>query len=373
MTKQLQPNTNELKIKTDIGFVPFEGVAQMGMKRVYEITFDDASTITASATHFFFTLDERPIAVAELIEGTKLLGIETRTVVSVEYVEEVMTYDVINTETHTYYANGVLSHNCEFISSDPLLIDTLVLANMKEAAKDQKPIGQAGDIIFYKHPLPGMTYLIGGDLATGTGEDYTVFVAYDFPSLDQVAEFRSNSTSSVVSYHMLKKMIRIFEKTSSSVYFTVENNGVGEGVIALFEADENPPATAEFVSESGQKRKGMTTTGKSKMKACLALKEIVERAGINIRSMTTINELESFVRSAGSYAAKRGSTDDSIMATIQVIRMLSEIAKYDDRAYDKLFSGAYYSDADNGPSQSDDTIRGISRTTDTDEGFGSFI
>lgn len=255
-------------------------------------------------------------------------------------------------------------YECKFISNDPLLIDTVVLANIKERAEKIKPVGQAGDIVFYKQPQAGMTYLIGGDLATGTGSDYTVFVAYEFPSLDQVAEFRSNTTSSIVSYHMLKKMIRIFEKLKCSIYFTVENNGVGEGVITLFEADENPPDTAEFVSESGQKRKGMTTTGKSKMQACLAFKEMVERDNVNIRSRVTINELESFIRAGGAYRAKPGATDDSIMATIQVIRMVSEIAKYDDSAYDKLYSGAFYNDG---------TGTTIEKWTDGEEGYGAFI
>lgn len=258
-------------------------------------------------------------------------------------------------------------YECEFISSDPLLIDSMILANIKAELDRLKPVGKSGDIIFYKNPQPGMTYLIGGDLATGTGSDYTVFVAYEFPSLEQVAEFRSNTTSSIVSYHMLKKMIKIFEKMKSSVYFTVENNGVGEGVITLFEADEHPPETAEFVSETGQKRKGMTTTAKSKMQACLAFKEMVERGSITMRSPIVLSELSSFVRAGGAYKAKSGATDDAIMATIQVVRMISEIAKFDDSAYDKMYSGSFMSETAN-----DHSIEQFNYS-DGDEGYGTFV
>ena len=139
----------------------------------------------------------------------------------------------------------------------------------------------------------------------------------------------------------MKKLLRIFERAESTVYFSVENNGVGEGIISLYEADENPPDTAEFVSETGQKRKGMTTTGKSKMKACLMFKEMVERSSITINSKALVHEMKHFVRSAGSYKAKTGSTDDLIMGSLIALRMLEEISSFDQDAYDKLYAHAY--------------------------------
>jgi hypothetical protein len=154
---------------------------------------------------------------------------------------------------------------------------------------------------------------------------------------------------------MLKKLLRIFEKAKGTVYFSVENNGVGEGIMALYEADENPPETAEFVSETGQKRKGMTTTGKSKIKACMTFKEMVERDSIKIRSKALIAEMKHFVRSKGSYAAKTGSTDDLIMASLIVVRLLEEISTFDQDAYDKLYSHAYITEA---PSEYDDRDNG---------------
>jgi hypothetical protein len=116
--------------------------------------------------------------------------------------------------------------------------------------------------------------------------------------------------------------------------------------MALFEADENPPETAEFVSETGQKRKGMTTSGKSKIKACLTFKEMIERNGIHIKSKAMLAELKNFVRSKGSYAAKTSSTDDLIMATLIAVRLLEEIASYDQDAYDKMYAHAFISEGE---------------------------
>jgi Terminase RNaseH-like domain/Terminase large subunit, T4likevirus-type, N-terminal len=232
-------------------------------------------------------------------------------------------------------------YECRFLSNDHSLIDQVALENLTGMVADVRPFGVMGEIVFYKEPVANSIYLVGMDPSTGSGSDFCGIVAYEFPSLEQVAEFRSNTTSSVVSYHMLKKLLKIFERAKSTVYFSVENNGVGEAVMALLEADDNPPETAEFISETGQKRRGMTTSGKSKIKACLAMKEMIERSSLIVRSKVLVAELKHFVRSKGSYAAKRGSTDDLVMATLIAVRLLEEIAMFDQNAYDKLYAHAF--------------------------------
>jgi hypothetical protein len=230
---------------------------------------------------------------------------------------------------------------CEFLSSDPMLIDTIVVANLFNLVKKVKPIGTIGEITFFKEPQANTTFIVGMDVATGTGKDFTTLEVFEFPSLDHVAEWRSNTTSSPIAYQMLTKLLRILERTHSSVFFSVENNGVGEGIIALYEADENPPAASEFVSEDGAHRSGMTTTGKSKMRACLTFKEMVERGNIQIKSKLLVEEMKHFVRKGGTYDHKTNATSDLIMATLIVMRILESVASFDAEAYDLLYSAAY--------------------------------
>ena len=232
-------------------------------------------------------------------------------------------------------------YECEFLSNDPLLIDTVAMATLTGITNQINPVATAGELIFYKHPKPGVTYLVGMDPATGSGSDYSTIQVIEFPAMEQIAEWRSNTASSVYAYQQLRKMLKILEKTESQTYFSVENNGVGEAIIALFEADEVPPEAAEFMSESGQRRQGMTTTGKSKIKACMALKEMVERNVITIRSRALVSELKSYVRKGGSYAAKTGATDDLISGILIAIRLLEEIASFDQDAYNTLYTHSY--------------------------------
>lgn len=230
---------------------------------------------------------------------------------------------------------------CEFLSSDPMLIDTIVVANLATAVKKIQPFGKIGDITFFKEPMQNSTYLVGMDVATGTGKDFTTLEVFEFPSLEHVAEWRSNTTSSAIAYPILTKLLRVLERTHSTVFFSVENNGVGEGIIALYESDENPPASSEFVSEEGANRSGMTTTGKSKMKACLTFKELVERGNIQIKSKLLVEEMKHFVRKGSTYDHKTNATSDLIMATLIVMRILESVASFDSEAYDLLYSAAY--------------------------------
>lgn len=347
LAQQFTPNRENFRVLTDEGFVEFEGVAAMGVKPTYCVSFDDGTTITATASHAFFTLDERAILVGELEPGITLIGQPVdKTVVSVEFAGYFETYDVVKTTTGTFLSSGVVSHNCEFISNDPLLVDTVVLARLTEVTNKIRPIAKSGDVVFFELPKKDTTYLIAVDPSTGSGSDYTAMVAYRFPEMVQVAEFRSNTASSVEGYKILKRVLRVFDSAGAQTYYTVEANGVGEGMLALIEADEDQIDSAEFVSETGQKRSGMTTTGRSKMKGCLSLKDMIERDLITIKSRATIYELKHFVRRGGSFSAKINATDDLVMATVLVIRLLEEISSYDQRAYDKLFSHAYAPDSE---------------------------
>lgn len=232
-------------------------------------------------------------------------------------------------------------YDCQFLSSDALLVDSLTLINLTNTIKNIKPAFEIRDVIFWKEPLPNHTYLIGVDPSTGSGKDFSAIEVYEFPSMEQVAEYRSNSVSSTSIYQVLRNILFYFEKKESAVYFSVENNGVGEGIISLFEADEHPPLTAEFVSETGKERRGITTTAKSKMRCCLSLKEMIEKGTIGIKSTIMLQEIKEFVRKRGAYEARRGSTDDSVAATLVAIRLMEEISTYDQDAYNKLFSQEY--------------------------------
>lgn len=229
-------------------------------------------------------------------------------------------------------------YECEFLSSDQTLFDSYMITQGEEHAKKYRQNYKVAGHVFYKKLDTTKSYIVGVDPATGSGSDYSVIQVMEFPSMIQVMEYRTNSMSSPVVYTQLKQILSFLEQFTKDVYFSVENNGVGEGIIALYQADETPPTHAHFVSETGAKRLGFHTSTSSKIKAALKMKELFERRAMTINSDILFHEMKNYVRREGAYAANPGATDDCISAMLIIYRILEEMASYDDDAYVKLYS-----------------------------------
>lgn len=229
-------------------------------------------------------------------------------------------------------------YECEFLSSDALLIRSLFLQSLTAEILARKPKYAIKDVTFWHDVIPGKSYLIGVDPATGSGKDFTVFTVFQFPEMKQIAEYRSNTTSTNDAYEVLKNLLSYIYSKDTTVYFSVENNGVGEGIISLYEADEDRP-DVEFVSEDGRNRRGMTTVSRTKLKACVNFRELLEKGNLSICSPLLLAELKQFVRKRGSYDHQEGGTSDAVSATLIAVRLIEEIATYDQDAFDKLYSG----------------------------------
>lgn len=309
----------------------------MGEKPVLEFTFSNNEVLKVTSNHKFITDVENvtevlasSLAVGDVVESMD--GSVTITSIKELTVEKV--YDLIDVANgHVYYTNRIISHNCEMLSSDQLLIDTRVLFGMKLI---DEPVLEYNEFTFWEKLQSEQTYIVTVDPSTGSGLDYSVIDVYHFPSLNQVAQFRSNSMNSPMLYAKLKWVLEIMEQKMCTTYFTIENNGVGEGILALYQNDENPPEYAEMVSDGGT-RDGMNTNKSSKLKSCVSLKELFEAGKIQVNSPQTLKELKNFVRRKGSYEAQIGSTDDTVSCLLLLTRTLIEISSHEQAAFDKLY------------------------------------
>lgn len=227
-------------------------------------------------------------------------------------------------------------YECDFLSSDGSLMDGYVLGTIEKEIEQLKPafsIDDAGEKLdFYAKINPLSSYIVSVDPATGSGLDYSVIHVYEFPSMFQVAEYRSNLFNSNYVYSKLKKIINFIASTGANVYWSAENNGVGQSIMALHMADQNPPLGV-FISEHGKKVPGIVTSARSKIRTCEKMKNMVESRAITLTSATLVKELKGFVRKNGSYAAQTNSTDDCISALLIAIRIIEEMAKFDEDAY----------------------------------------
>ena len=227
---------------------------------------------------------------------------------------------------------------CEFLSAEAMLVSSMKLQQLAGKMIDHEDMG-------FKFWVPkdsiggqGKTYLVSVDPATGNGKDFTVIEVFDFPGLNQVAEFRTNTINIPLMYAKLKWILnRLSEpigRGRAEVLWTFERNGIGEAMSALYYNDEKQPEHAELFSDHATKL-GVYTTGKTKIISCLQLKTLIEKTvnGLKINSETLLFELKNFIAKGGSYEAKSGATDDCVMATVGITRLIKRLAEYNDAAF----------------------------------------
>jgi len=123
---------------------------------------------------------------------------------------------------------------------------------------------------------------------------------------------------------------------NTSIYYSVENNTVGEAALISISEIGEENIRGIFLSEpkrmggGGRRyRKGFNTTNSSKISACAKLKNLIESRRMAVVSRPLISELKTFVAHGASYAAKPGETDDLVMSLILIVRMAQMLQSFD--------------------------------------------
>lgn len=237
-------------------------------------------------------------------------------------------------------------YECKFITEDETLINPITLANM--SGVDPKFL--INKVRWYEEPQPNHVYGVSLDPSMGTGGDNAALQVFDLTTMTQIAEWRDNKTPTPKQVEIMRKVLMYIHYMMLShedqdgdpeIYWTVENNSLGEATLTSIDyiGEDNFPGY--FVSEpkssgGGKRRKGLTTSSRSKMAACSRLKSLVESRRIVLKSKALVSELKGFVRGGGSFKAKSGLTDDLVMATLGIIRLTQIVAQWDDSVNESL-------------------------------------
>lgn len=234
-------------------------------------------------------------------------------------------------------------YECEFLSEELTLIDYALLTPAELRIQERITTDQhiklslnSNKFEFFEYPKNNKVYIVGVDPNSGSGNDNGVIQVYEFPSMVQIMEYATNTLSPQVMYTELRSILKYLDAFSDEVYFSVESNGVGQGILAAYEGDGDPP-NAALISDN-KKTMGVNSNARTKLRACIQLKEAFERGKLTINSLELIKELKSFVRQSGSYSAQTGATDDRIMATIVCYYVIYNMAEMNYDAYNMIYS-----------------------------------
>jgi hypothetical protein len=217
--------------------------------------------------------------------------------------------------------------DCEFIIADETLIAPTTLIDLEGI----EPIQRMGQVRWYKKPIKGNVYAVALDPSLGTGSDPAAIQIFEANTTEQIGEWKHNKTDIPSQIKLLAQICKYIEECtteSENIYYSIENNSIGEAaLVSLNEYGEhNIPGI--FLSEIGKKRKGFNTTHKVKLTACAKFKTLVESRKMKVNSKSLISEMKSFIALEGSYKAKVGETDDLVMSSLLIVRMLQVLSDY---------------------------------------------
>jgi hypothetical protein len=228
---------------------------------------------------------------------------------------------------------------CDFVTDDETLINPLALVGLKGI----HPEFYTDNVRWYKDPAPNKTYCIGLDPSLGTGRDYAAIQVYELPEMIQVAEWQHHETAPRGQVRQLMKILMFIEQTmrqdrnqigDPEIFWTVENNSIGEAILQIIEDTGEERFPGVFVSERKRKgqtrrfRKGLNTDNKKKLSACARAKSLIESGRMLINSDQLIKELKTFVATESSFKAKPGAHDDLVMSMVLVVRMLDTVLNW---------------------------------------------
>jgi hypothetical protein len=232
-------------------------------------------------------------------------------------------------------------HGCEFLIYDETLIDSIKLSELEGS----EPIERQGQVRWYRKPQRGKTYVLGLDPSLGTGGDPAAIQIFELPTMLQVGEWQHNKTPIQRQIAILKEICEYLYDTigtQNDIYYSVENNTLGEAALVVIEqvGEENIKGTflsqPHKIGQSRIHRKGFTTTNKSKIAVCAKLKNLIENKKMTIHSKNLISELKTFVAHGTGFAAKIGETDDLVSATLLTLRITQALQNYDSKLDEQL-------------------------------------
>lgn len=339
MIKTFHKNT-KYEVLTPDGFKPFAGVSLMNISPVWRVETATGLFLECTYDHKLFINGEQRTPLSDIRIGDELFTMSGYDkIIKIENTGRTEpVYDLIEVEDgHRFYANKILSSNCKFVTFEETLINAGKLAQLES----MPPLYKTGQVRWFAPVSKDCTYVVSLDPSMGTGGDNAAIQVFELPTLKQVAEWQHNRTPVEGQIRILRQICKdIHANGAPEIYWSVENNSLGEAALVVIRdtGEENIPGTMlhDPANRAGGKRKGFTTTNRTKMEACSRLKSMVESGKMKIFSKGLISELKVFVALGNTFQARTGMTDDLVSAALLFCRMAEYIASWDDTSWNVM-------------------------------------
>jgi len=234
-------------------------------------------------------------------------------------------------------------YGCEFLVYDETLINSLKLAELP----GKEPAFKQGQVRWWKKPTAGNVYVAALDPSLGTGGDYGAIQIFEMPSMVQIGEWQHNITPIQQQVKIFRDILRYIQDeigadNFNSIYWSVENNTVGESALVVINNLGEETFPGMFMSEPARKghvrkfRKGFNTTFGNKISTCAKVKYLIEEDKMTLNSRPLISELKTFIAAGTTFKAKVGQHDDLVASLLLVVRISQVLAEWDPNVFETL-------------------------------------
>jgi len=330
MNYNFKKNT-KFEIMTPNGFQPFDGMRSLNKTSVYTITFSNGKTLKCSDNHPFM-LDDKKILASDLLVGSKISSVDNQyvNVVSITHNHlDTLLYDIVEVcGGNIFNVDGIISHNCDFISSGYTVVDGSVLEwyNETHITDPVEKRGFDANYWIWDYPNYEKNYIVVADVARGDGADYSAFHVIDVERIEQVAEYRGK-----IETKQYGAFLTSVATEWNNALLVIENANIGWAVIqeAIDRNYQNLYYSYRelgYIDEDIHLRRGwdlkqkedmvpgFSITQKTRPLIVSKLDTYMREKSPIIRSKRLLDELFVFIWNGSRAEAQRGYNDDLVIS-----------------------------------------------------------
>jgi len=204
-------------------------------------------------------------------------------------------------------------YECEFLGSANTVINYQIIEVLFTTTKEPIAYDLKDRLRIWKKPEPNFEYVMGVDTAKGTGEHYSSCQVLRIDSYTpfkatQVANFNDNLTDIYDYGHIIYRLAVHY----NNAHVVIENNSEGAHIVNTLWWDYE---YSQLVNEGETSTKiGVRATNRTKPKAVLSMKKLIESGSLTLHDMTTIRQLGSFIDLGNNKFAGQNMPDDLVSA-----------------------------------------------------------
>lgn len=327
---ELKLNNRKYKILTPSGYQPFTGIRKLEKGRYYDISLSNGKSLKCSDNHPFIS-NGVEVSSSELVVGSKIDSVDGGyvEVISINIIENsIELYDIVDVfNGNLFNVDGIVSHNCDFLSSGDTVIPGEVLAWYKDN-HIKEPLEKRGMLQNYwiwEYPDYSRDYIVTADVARGDGADYSAFHVLDVESMKQVASFKGK-----IDTKEYGKFLSQVGHEWNEALVVVENANIGWAVLQemidigypnIFYSSKDMQVVDvqySYITRSQNSDNpttpGFTTSSKTRPMLISKLDEYVRKKEVIIQDTRLIEELFTFIWQGQKAQAMRGYNDDMVMS-----------------------------------------------------------